>query len=213
MLDKLTKKVKEGYKYLSAQDIPSWRNLLFILKNQTLKTVYKLIFVKNSGSDLQEAQPVNPSDLCHDISRAVDIDEKELWKYHEEFETDSRFHRSIEKKLQLTSQRPNKTPEYGWREFLYIVVRAVKPEIMVETESFDGLSTAVILLGMDKNDRGTLFTIDLPNPRLPKDIDAEPAWVVPDYLRDRLELKIGKSSEYLESVINRTGGGYRYVLS
>lgn len=204
MLDKL-KKVKEGYKYFFAQDIPLWRNLLFILKYP--KIVYRFIFVKNSGSDFLEAQPVDPSDLCGDISRAIGIDEGELWEYHKEFETDSRFHRSIEKKLQLTSERPNKTPEYGWREFLYLVVRAVKPKIMIETGSFDGLSTAVILLGMDKNNRGTLFTIDLPNPRLPTDIDVEPAWLVPDYLRDRLELKIGKSSEYLEPVIEQVRGG------
>ena len=51
MLDKL-KRVKEGYKYLSAQDIPLWRNLLFILK--TPKTVYKFIFVKNRCSSLKE---------------------------------------------------------------------------------------------------------------------------------------------------------------
>lgn len=204
MLDKL-KRVKEGYKYLSAQDIPTWRNLLFILKHSK---VYRFIFVKNSGSDFLEAPPVDPSDLCRDISRGVvGIDEGELWKYHKEFESDSRFHQSIEKKLQLTSERTNKTPEYGWREFLYMIVRAVKPKIMIETGSFDGLSTAAILLGMHKNDGGTLFTIDLSNPRLPRDIDAEPAWLVPDYLRDRLELKIGKSSEYLELVIEQVGGG------
>ncbi len=200
----MLKKVREGYKYLSAQDIPLWRNLLFILKYP--KIVYRFIFVKNSGSDFLEQQPVDPSDLCRDVSRAIGIDEGELWEYHKEFESDSRYHQSIEKKLQLTSERANKTPEYGWREFLYLVVRAVKPKIMIETGSFDGLSTAIILLGMDKNDRGTLFTIDLPNPRLPSDIDAEPAWLVPDYLRDRLELKMGKSSEYLESVIGQVGG-------
>jgi predicted O-methyltransferase YrrM len=76
---------------------------------------------------------------------------------------------------------------------------------MIETGSFDGLSTAVILLAMAKNTKGTLFTIDLPNPRLPRDIEAEPAWIVPDYLRNRLQLKIGKSSEHLESIIEQVG--------
>ena len=76
---------------------------------------------------------------------------------------------------------------------------------MIETGSFDGLSTAVILLAMNKNKKGTLFTIDLPNPRLPLDIDCKPAWIVPDYLRNRLQLKIGKSSEHLESIIEQVG--------
>lgn len=96
--------------------------------------------------------------------------------------------------------------QYGWREFLYLVVRAIRPNIMIETGSFDGLGTAVILLAMDKNNRGVLYTIDLPNPRLPQDIKAEPAWIVPDYLRARLELRIGKSSEHLEQVIQQAGG-------
>jgi len=202
--------LKKRYGYLAAQDAPLWRTLLFVLKVKP-KTVYNIIFRKNSGANLfleleqQAISSVDPHDLCRDISQAIGIDETELWKYHEEFKTDLRFHHAIDEKLQSTSERPNKTPECCWREFLFIIVRAVKPNIMIETGSFDGLSTAFILLAMAKNNKGTLFTIDLRNPLLPKDIDAEPAWVVPDYLRDRLQLKKGKSSEHLESVIEQVG--------
>lgn len=196
--------LKKGRKYIFAQDASLWRTALFVLKANP-KTVYDFIFVKDSGADCVSALPVDPLNLCRDISRAIGIDHKELLKYHEEFKTDLRFHHAIEKKLQSTSERPNKIPEYGWREFLFIVVRAVKPNIMIETGSFDGLSTAVILLAMAKNDKGTLFTIDLPNPRLPTDINAEPAWVVPDYLRDRLQLKKGPVLQYLEPVIKQVG--------
>ena len=196
--------LKKGYKYLSTQDAPLWRTLLFVFKAKP-KTAYNFIFVKNSGADLPTTAYVDPHGLCSDISSAINIDEEELWKHHEEFNTDVQFHNAIEKKLQSTSERPNEIPEFGWREFLFIVVRAVKPNIMIETGSFDGLSTAAILLAMSKNNKGTLFTIDLPNPRLPRDIEAKPAWIVPDYLRNRLQLKIGKSSEHLESIIEQVG--------
>ncbi len=202
--------LKKRYKYLSVQDGPLWRTIFFTLKVKP-KTIHKVIFGKDSGSDLfleleqQATSHVDPHDLYRNISRAIDIDETAFWKYHEEIETDKRFHHAIEKKLQSTSERPDKTSKCDWREFLFIIVRAIKPNIMIETGSFDGLSTAVILLAMAKNNKGTLFTIDLPNPHLPKDIEAEPAWIVPDYLRNRLQLKIGKSSDYLEAVIEQVG--------
>jgi len=202
--------LKKRYKYITAQDAPFWRTILFVLKSNP-KMVYNDIFRKNSGTglfmdiDRQATSPVDLHVLCNDISRAISIDERELWKYHEEFKTDLRFHHTIKEKFQSTSERPNKIPKFNWREFLFILVRAVKPNIMIETGSFDGLSTAVILLAMAKNIKGTLYTIDLCNPSLPKDIDAEPAWVVPDYLRDRLQLKKGTSAEHLKSVIEQVG--------
>jgi predicted O-methyltransferase YrrM len=202
---KIFELLQKGYKYLSTQDEPLWRTLLFVFKARP-KTTYDFIFKKNSGAELPTTISIDPHDLCHDISRAINIDKDELWKHHEEFITNVQFHNAIINKLKSTAERPNELPEYGWREFLFIVVRAVKPNIMIETGSFDGLSTAVILLAMAKNNRGTLFTIDLPNPRLPSDIKADPAWIVPDYLRNRLQLKKGKSSEHLESIIEQVEG-------
>ena len=163
---KLVDLLKKGYKYMSVQDGPLWRTFLFVIKAKP-KTAYDFIFVKNSGADLPSTDSIDPYDLCSDLSSAINVNKEELWKHHEEFISDIQFHNAIENKLRLTTERPNEIPEYGWREFLFIVVRAVKPSIMIETGSFDGLSTAVILLAMEKNNKGTLFTIDLPNPRLP----------------------------------------------
>ena len=200
----ILEKVKRQYKYIRAQDLPLWRGFLFLA--EAPEQIFRAIFVRNSGSDFLAAESINPNDLCIEISQAIDICEKVLLEYHQEFETDSKFHQAIQDKLKLTAERVNKMPQYGWREFLYLVVRAIRPNIMIETGSFDGLGTAVILLAMDKNNRGVLYTIDLPNPRLPQDMKAEPAWIVPDYLRARLELRIGKSSEHLEQVIEQAGG-------
>lgn len=43
---------------------------------------------------------------------------------------------------------------------LYALVREREPDVVVETGVYHGVSTAAILLGLDANDRGTLYSID-----------------------------------------------------
>ena len=93
---------------------------------------------------------------------------------------------------------------------LYSIVRALKPEVVVETGGTPGKSTAFILRAMERNGTGHLYTIDLP----PQSVDQRelssrerwhdvlPAgagsnWVVPASLRTRHTLLLGKSSEQL----------------
>ncbi len=168
------------------------------------KIISRVTFAKRTSNSFA-AKPVNPGELCSEISRAISIDKEILYELHKEFGGDTEFYHAILEKLMLTSERPHQIPEFGYREFLYIVVRAIKPAIMIETGSFDGLGTAAILLAMYKNDKGRLFVIDLPNPGLPSDIAAEPAWLVPGYLRARLDLRKGKTSEHLEPVVTEAG--------
>ena len=160
----MVQKVRKELKYLSSQDEPLLQNLLFVLERP--KVIFKAIFIRKSSANVLSVQPVNPTDLVTEISRAINVSEPDLWRYYEEFEADLQFHRAILGKLQLTSERLHKVPEYGWRKFLYLAVRVVKPNIMIETGSFDGLGTGVILLAMHKNKSGTLYVIDLPNPQL-----------------------------------------------
>ena len=201
---KTLKRSKAELRYLASQDEALIKNLLFVLERP--RVLFRAIFFRNSGSDfIQAGQHIEPNLLIDDINRATGISTEELWKFYEEFENDSMFHDAMLGKMKLTAERPHVIPDYGWRKFLYLVVRGTKPNIMVETGSFDGLGTAVILLAMNKNNLGHLYTIDLPNPRLPADIKAEPAWVVPEYLRERLYLKKGTSAEHLKSIIAEVG--------
>ena len=46
---------------------------------------------------------------------------------------------------------------------LYVICRVMKPTNVIETGVASGASSAFILLGLDKNQHGTLYSIDLPD--------------------------------------------------
>jgi hypothetical protein len=101
---------------------------------------------------------------------------------------------------------------------LYAIVRACRPEIMIETGGTPGKSTAFILRAMARNKVGHLYTIDLPPTPVNETKlaqrghyhEARPSgsssnWIVPDSLRQRHTLLLGKSSEHLPSLLEKVG--------
>ena len=99
---------------------------------------------------------------------------------------------------------------------LYAIIRQLKPHVVVETGVCNGLSSAIILSALAKNSAGHLYSIDLPEftdatgnseqfwsgkggavvPR-----DERSGWLVPDTLRGRWTLLLGKSSELLPKLL------------
>jgi len=63
------------------------------------------------------------------------------------------------------------------------MTRILKPEIVIETGVFEGHSSLAILLALEENNKGCLYSIDLPSPSLP--LGKEPGWIVPEHLRKR----------------------------
>jgi hypothetical protein len=97
---------------------------------------------------------------------------------------------------------------------LYTLVRALKPRVVIETGGTPGKSTAFILRAMARNQLGALYTIDLPPPPRAEDRlarreiyhEARPAavgsnWIVPDALRQRHTLLLGKSQDLLPGLL------------
>lgn len=97
---------------------------------------------------------------------------------------------------------------------LYVIVRALRPEIVVETGGTPGKSTAFILCAMHRNGYGHLYTIDLPpaavhetqlqmresyHEALPS--GASSGWVVPEELKERHTQMLGSSHEHLPTVL------------
>jgi Methyltransferase domain len=93
---------------------------------------------------------------------------------------------------------------------LYVICRALKPEVVIETGVASGMSSAYILKALDDNAKGRLYSIDLPNAdseellgkvltTLPD--GRESGWLVPPWLRGRWTLKIGKSSDILPDIM------------
>ncbi len=101
---------------------------------------------------------------------------------------------------------------------LYALVRELRPSILVETGVCNGVSSSVILSALARNGEGRLFSIDYPeySDGSVQDFDEskrgavvpvgkQPGWLIPDDLRERWELTIGKSQEELPPLLARLG--------
>jgi predicted O-methyltransferase YrrM len=104
--------------------------------------------------------------------------------------------------------------------YLYSIMRKLKPETAVETGVCNGFSTAFLLLALAKNEKGKLYSLDFPEVAevdyengtfwqgkrgavIPK--DKASGWVIPDYLKTRWDLTLGKSQEKLPELLARVG--------
>jgi predicted O-methyltransferase YrrM len=108
---------------------------------------------------------------------------------------------------------------------LFGLVRGLRPNVVVETGTANGVSTAYLLAALRRNGAGRLISIDLPftsdaggalqsiveGTAIDKD-DAspvppgkDPGWVVPDEYRDRWELRLGDARELLPLALEAEG--------
>jgi predicted O-methyltransferase YrrM len=109
---------------------------------------------------------------------------------------------------------------YGEGLRLYAVLRKLNPRVAVETGVCNGVSTAFLLLALAENGAGKLHSIDLPEVAgedyepgtfwdgkggavIPS--GKEPGWMVPDRLRDRWSLVLGRSQDELPPLLERLG--------
>lgn len=100
----------------------------------------------------------------------------------------------------------------------YALVRKIKPSIVVETGVCNGVSTLFILRALAENESGRLYSIDYPyradesldefrddtfeqygGAAIPSDKD--PGWIIPKSLRERWELRLGKSQVQLPPLL------------
>lgn len=86
-------------------------------------------------------------------------------------------------------------------ETIYLLVRSMKPEVVVETGVCYGASSAYILQALSENQRGELYSIDLGNAS-----DEPPNdFFIPRRLMDRWHLIIGDSKQELPRLLARLG--------
>ena len=105
---------------------------------------------------------------------------------------------------------------FGYYCFLYVVSRVLRPSVVVETGVGAGLSSTFILQALNDNHKGNLYSIDLPKATYTtekgEEIDESTlipeksmrsGWLIPESLRDRWELLLGKSKDSLPSLLKR----------
>lgn len=85
------------------------------------------------------------------------------------------------------------------QEALYLVVRAMRPRVIVETGVLYGAASAHILAALARNGAGELYSIDLPHePHEPPH-----GFLVPDELGGRWTLVVGDSRRELPALLDR----------
>lgn len=103
-----------------------------------------------------------------------------------------------------------------YRIWVYCLVRALKPQVFVETGVLHGMTSAFVLEAMRVNGSGRLVSVDLPSyaESGPANVDGytgvlppgrEPGWLVPQALRGSWELLLGPSLDVLPGVLEREG--------
>jgi predicted O-methyltransferase YrrM len=86
----------------------------------------------------------------------------------------------------------------------YAAVRALEPELILETGVANGVSSAYLLLALNKNSKGRLHSIGLADPEF---LPAGKAlgWLVPAWLTERWTLHVGDARNLLPELLPRIG--------
>jgi predicted O-methyltransferase YrrM len=86
----------------------------------------------------------------------------------------------------------------------YAIIRAFKPDCVLETGVANGVSSAYLLLAIERNQKGALHSIDVADGSfLPPGMDT--GWIVPGWLRKRWTMSLGDARELLPKVLKDLG--------
>jgi hypothetical protein len=99
---------------------------------------------------------------------------------------------------------------------LYALTRLLRPRHVVEVGVSSGVSSAYFLKGLERNGRGTLHSVDLPqedrrrpaarkNPSWSLPAGRSSGWAVPFSLRKRWDLRLGDKKEVLPLLAEELG--------
>jgi predicted O-methyltransferase YrrM len=102
---------------------------------------------------------------------------------------------------------------------LYAMLRKTKPEVVVETGVCNGFSSSFILSALEHNRSGRLYSVDFPEVAgetpsgtfwegkigavIPS--GEQPGWIIPDRLRSRWRLSLGRSQDVLPPLLKELG--------
>lgn len=125
------------------------------------------------------------------------------------------YYTSLNRQAVFTSRINNSLSEFsnlglgfcGRSSELYVIVRILRPNIVVETGVANGVSSAYILRAMEDNGVGKLISIDLPYPGVGSILPEgkQTGWLVPDDLRHRWTLILERSLDVLPGILKELG--------
>jgi predicted O-methyltransferase YrrM len=99
---------------------------------------------------------------------------------------------------------------------LYLVVRAAKPEVVMETGVASGLSSLFILKALKENGSGKLYSIDLPGSQCEQSVyelkDEDVGFMVPKGLKKNWSLNLGKSEDIMPKLLDKEIDGLNIFI-
>lgn len=129
------------------------------------------------------------------------MDPQTIVKFYKQIEYSTDFLKAVTEAQGITLKEQRRMPP---PLFLYSVVRTLEPEIVVETGVASGVSSAFILKALEDNNKGILYSIDLPG-HVVLVHGKETGYVIPHDLRKRWILKVGKSKDILPDLVREVG--------
>jgi predicted O-methyltransferase YrrM len=139
----------------------------------------------------------NRDDLVRFLSDSLQLPQAK--QYLEEIETDAEFRRMMDAAYGSRRDR-NPRAKYGRRMGWYVIVRSLKPKVIFETGTHDGLGASIFARALQKNakegQRGTLYTFD---------IDPTSGWLVPAELRRHVGFVRGSVTDMMPKTLAQLG--------
>ena len=187
-------------------------------------------FLLHPFSSIQTVRRIIESDvsLLQGVSRLTNDKMDNVKNYYIHIKNNVELHQHLEEGYRELDKYVNNANLYGLRYsketpsgrlnrptqsnagyFLYLIIRSLKPDIVVETGVASGESSTFMLQAMEDNKKGKLFSIDLPstfNQRQRKVIipkDKSSGWIIPENLKDRWELNLGRSQDLLLPLLQK----------
>jgi hypothetical protein len=137
----------------------------------------------------------NVDDLPRFVATSTGCSVDEAKRFLYEILHDDQLLAHLANRLGQRSDR-NARPCFGRRLGWYCIARAVRPGLIVETGTHDGLGTSVLLRAAQRN-----ASEGVPTRVITLDIDPLAGWLIPDHLKERLEVYVGDTRETLPQAL------------
>lgn len=145
-------------------------------------------------------------------------------QFYREFDSEAapQLKSALAKYQRLTGSENAAGISWEMARHVYAATRLLEPATVIETGVCNGASTVIVLAALAANDTGQLYSVDYPfradeslaefraetfdgygGAAIPADKD--PGWIVPERLKSRWELRIGKSQRKLPALITEVG--------
>jgi predicted O-methyltransferase YrrM len=176
----------------------TFKNVLYqaVARRRFLMMARKLTLRVMGGPGHQQDHARWAASNATDMDHVMNNLDSELWQ---ESQVASDYIQA--EAARVLAQYPVRLGGAGCYPLIYFVTRMLKPQVAVETGVAAGFSSYATLLAMKANDRGVLYSSDLPYFRISHP-EQYVGVLVPEELRDRWRLSVDGDRRNIPTILN-----------